>query len=49
MAARDEIFTIFPELDEHIAPVAGARIFAPGRKARNLARRHGQAKKALVM
>lgn len=48
-AAREEIYALFPELRSGTASTEGARPFAPGRKARNLARRHAQAEKALVM
>ena len=48
-AAREEIYALFPDLKAGVASAEGARPFAPGRKARNLARRHAQADKALVM
>ncbi|MFT4013047.1 MAG: Hint domain-containing protein [Paracoccus sp. (in: a-proteobacteria)] len=49
-AARDEIFSLFPELrdtnPDH--PPQGARMLASGRQGRKLAVRHAQHQKALV-
>lgn len=48
-AARDEIFTIFPELQDRDYSPQGARPFATGRKLRNLTARHIKNSKPLVM
>lgn len=47
-AARDEIFAIFPELQDHDYTPAPARPLASGRMGRKLAVRHAQNHKALV-
>lgn len=47
-AARDEIFAIFPELRNFPDDVASAALLAPGRKARQLAKRHKQNMQPLV-
>ena len=39
-AARQEIFAIFPELQDYSVDVAPAALLVPGRQARQLARRH---------
>ena len=39
-AARDEIFSLFPELREGTTNFPGARQFAPGKRARAMAHRH---------
>lgn len=47
-AAREEIFSIFPELRDDIAGHAGARTLASGRMGRRLAMRHAENGKPLV-
>ncbi len=47
-AARDEIFSIFPELRDGAAERAGARMMPSGRMARRLAVRHLENRKPLV-
>lgn len=47
-AARDEIFAIFPELQDHDYTPVAARPLASGRMGRKLAVRHAQNHKALV-
>lgn len=45
-AAREEIFTLFPELQH--SPADPARPFVPGRKARQMVERHQRNRKELV-
>lgn len=47
-AAAEEIYAIFPELRENSAKIAGARPFATGHRARQLARRHAANQRALA-
>lgn len=48
-AAREEIFTLFPELRDAAQTPPGARVLLSGRQARNLAIRHTQHRRALVL
>lgn len=47
-AAREEIFTLFPELREMTDSPLSVRLLASGRQARKLALRHQQHRRALV-